>query len=350
MNMKWFGKSKKCMAAALAALAVAGMVTGCGLSSSKSAGNASGQKVELKLAYALPTGHHLSNSMEKFAKEVNERTNGSVEIKTYPAGQLYSDKNMIDALLNGGLDMDLDSASMWSTVVPAMNIMEVPFLLPTYESAYRAIDGDLGKVLSDELSKKGVHPLIWADYGYVQYANNAHEIKTPADFNGLKIRSYGQYAAETINALGAAPTTMGSAEVYMGLKNGTIDGLTSGQTAMLSRKIYEVSKYLTVTNHVFIEYVLSINDNSWKKLSPEQQKVVNEVASEIRDEIRKETKAEDERCIEELQNKGMEVYRLPADQLKPWQDATAPVREKFVADNGELGQRLVDYAMAANKQ
>lgn len=346
--MSTWTKSKKIIAAGLAAFAAAGMVAGCGLSGKSSGGGAAaGQKVELKLAYHLPVEHHLSKSIEKFAKEVGTRTNGSVEIKTYPAGQLYTDKSMNDAILSGGLDMGLNSVAMWSTVVPAMNIMEVPFLLPTYEAADNAIDGDLGKVLSEELEKKGVHPLMWADYGFVQYCNNTKEIRTPADFSGLKIRSYGQLASETIEALGGAPTTMGSGEVYMAMKNGTIDGQTSGQTAILSRKIYEVSKYMTVTNHVFIEFILAVNDNSWKKLSPDQQKTVTEVANEIRDEIRKETKGEDERCLQELRDKGMNVYEVPADEIKLWQDATASVREKFIVDNGEMGQRLVDDCLKA---
>lgn len=345
--------AKKMILAGMAALAIAGMAAGCGLSGNKSeakpAEGGAAQKVELKLAYHLPVEHHLSKSIEKFAAEVGKRTNGSVEIKTYPAGQLYTDKSMNDAIMSGGLDMGLNSVAMWSTVVPAMNIMEVPFLLPSYAAADNALDGDLGKVLTEELEKKGIKPLIWADYGFVQYCNNTKEVKVPADFAGLKIRSYGQLASETIEALGGAPTTMGSGEVYMAMKNGTIDGQSSGQTAILSRKIYEVSKYMTVTNHVFIEFILAVNDNSWKKLSADQQKVVTEVANEIRDEIRKETQSEDERCLKELAEKGMEIYTITADDLKLWQDATAGVREKFIKDNGELGQRLVDDCLKASK-
>lgn len=345
--MNQWTKRKHCITAGLATLALAGMVAGCGLSGRSSGNSTVGQKVELKLAYHLPVEHHLSRSIEKFAKEVNTRTQGTIEVKTYPAGQLYTDKSMNDAILSGGLDMGLNSVAMWSTIVPAMNIMEVPFLLPTYEAADNAIDGDLGNVLSDELEKRGVHPLMWADYGFVQYCNNTREIRTPADFSGLKIRSYGQLASETIEALGGAPTTMGSGEVYMAMKNGTIDGQTSGQTAILSRKIYEVSRYMTVTNHVFIEFILAINDNRWKKLSPDQQKILTEVANEIRDEIRKETKGEDERCLQKLRNKGMNIYEVPANELKLWQDATASIREQFIADNGELGRRLVNDCLEA---
>ena len=100
-------KSMKIAAASLAALAMAGMMTGCGMSGGdkKAAATGNGQKVELKLAYQLPSEHHLSKSVEKFAKEVNERSKGSIEVKVYPAGQLYNDQNMNDALMSGGLDI-----------------------------------------------------------------------------------------------------------------------------------------------------------------------------------------------------------------------------------------------------
>ena len=200
------------------------------------------------------------------------------------------------------------------------------------------------------MEKKGAHPLIWADYGYVQFCNNTKKIEKPEDFKGLKIRSYSETSADIIQALGASPTTMSSSEVYMAIKNGTIDGQSSGQTAILSRKIYEVCKYFTTTNHSYVGYLLAINDNSWKKLSPDQQKLVNEVAKEIRDEIRKETKSEDERCLKELAAKGMDVYTVPADEVKLWQDATASVIEKFEQEQGDFGKQLVEDCRKASKK
>lgn len=345
-------KSMKIAAASLAVLAMAGMMTGCGMSGGdkKAAASGNGQKVELKLAYQLPSEHHLSKSVEKFAKEVNEKSKGSIEVKVYPAGQLYNDQNMNDALMSGGLDIGLNSTARWSMVVPALKVLDLPFVLPTIEAADNALDGDLGSKLTAEMEKKGVHPLIWADYGYVQFCNNTKKIEKPEDFKGLKIRSYSETSADIIQALGASPTTMSSSEVYMAIKNGTIDGQSSGQTAILSRKIYEVCKYFTTTNHSYVGYLLAINDNSWKKLSPDQQKLVNEVAKEIRDEIRKETKSEDERCLKELAAKGMDVYTVPADEVKLWQDATASVIEKFEQEQGDFGKQLVEDCRKASKK
>lgn len=348
--MGMFKRSHKVVLAGLAALAIAGMMTGCGMSGGdkKPAASGNGQKVELKLAYQLPAEHHLSKSVEKFAKEVNERSKGQIDIKVYPAGQLYNDQNMNDALMSGGLDIGMNSTARWSMVVPALKVLDMPFVLTSYSAVDNALDGDLGKALNQEMEKKGVHPLIWADYGYVQFCNSVKKIEKPEDFQGMKIRSYSETSADIIQALGASPTTMSSSEVYMAIKNGTIDGQSSGQTAILSRKIYEVAKYLTVTNNSYVEFLVSMNDNSWKKLTPEQQKIITDTAKEIQDEIRKETKAEDERCLKELSAKGMDVYVIPKDEIHLWQEATAPVVAKFEQEQGDFGKQLVDDCLKAS--
>ena len=113
----------------------------------------------------------------------------------------------------------------------------------------------MGAKLGEQLEKKGVRPLIWADYGFVQFANNKKAIKSP-------------------EALGASSVTMGSGEVYMGIQRGTIDGQTSGTTAMRDRKMYEVTKYLTITNHGCPEFLLAINDKSYAKLNDTQKKAL----------------------------------------------------------------------------
>ena len=132
-------------------VAAMALAAGCGASKSASQSGGAGGKVELKLAYHLPVDHHLSKSIERFAKRVNEKSNGRITVTTYPAGQLYTDKSMNDAIMSGGLDMGLNSTAMWTTVVPVLNVLDVPFLLPNYDSVAKAIDGGLGKTLGEAL-------------------------------------------------------------------------------------------------------------------------------------------------------------------------------------------------------
>ncbi len=334
--MKW---TKKFAVAALAA-AMALTVAGCGGGDKKA-----DQKVTLKMATALPSSHPLVKAMDTLKAKANEKSKGSVTIQIYPAGQLYNDKNMNDAIISGGIDMGLNTVGRWATIVPAMDIFDVPFIFPNYEKVDKAIDSGLGEKLGAELLKKGVRPLIWADYGFVQYANNKKLVKTPADFDGLKIRGYSKYSAETIKAMGASSVTMGSSEVYMGIQRGTIDGQTSGTTAMRDRKMYEVHKYLTVTNHASPEFIVAINEKSYSKLNADQKKALDAAALEVRDMIRANAKAEDLKALADLKAKGMEVYEVPENELQAWRDATKPVWDLFIKENGKFGQELIDICV-----
>lgn len=334
--MKW---TKKFAVAALAA-AMALTVAGCGGGDKKAE-----EKVTLKMATALPSSHPLVKAMDVLKDKANEKSKGSVTIQIYPAGQLYNDKNMNDAIISGGIDMGLNTVGRWATIVPAMDIFDVPFIFPSYEKVDKAIDSGLGEKLGNELMKKGVRPLIWADYGFVQYANNKKLVKTPADFDGLKIRGYSKYSAETIKAMGASSVTMGSSEVYMGIQRGTIDGQTSGTTAMRDRKMYEVHKYLTVTNHASPEFIVAINEKSYSKLNANQKKALDAAAIEVRDMIRANAKAEDLKALADLKAKGMEVYEVPENELQAWRDATKPVWDLFIKENGKFGQELIDICV-----
>ncbi len=334
---------RKFTAAAL--VAAMALVAGCGGGTEEKA--AGGGKVNLKMAAALPGSHPLVKAMESFKAKVAEKSKGSIDITIYPAGQLYNDKNMNDAVISGGVDMGLNSVGRWASIVPAMDVFDVPFLFPDYEKVDKAIDAGLGEKLGGELLKKGVRPLIWADYGFVQFANNLREVKTPADFEGLKIRGYSKYSSETIKALGASSATMGSSEVYMAIQRGTIDGQSSGTTAMRDRKMYEVHKYLTVTNHASPEFILAMNEKSYAKLSEDQKKALNEAAIEVRDAVRANAKAEDLKALEDLKKAGMEVYVVPENEIGAWQEATKSVWDAFIKENGALGQELIDICTKA---
>ena len=338
--MKKFAKTFTA-AAMIAAMA---LIAGCGGGSDKQAAS-SGGKVTLKMAAHLPQSHPLVKAMQDLKAKTAEKSGGTLDIQIYPAGQLFNDKNMNDALISGGVDMGLNTVGRWASIVPVMDVFDLPFLFPTYEKIGKAVDGGLGDKLGAELEKKGVRPLIWADYGFVQFANSKKPIQAPEDFAGLKIRGYSKYSTETIKALGASSVTMGSGEVYMGIQRGTIDGQVSGTTAMRDRKMYEVTKYLTVTNHGCPEFLLAINDKSYAKLNDQQKKALTDAAKEVQQAIRDNAKKEDLKALDDLKAKGMEVYVVPEGELQKWRDATKSTWEQFVKETGKTGQELIDICI-----
>ena len=320
------------------------IITGCGGSQPAAQAPAKApEKVTLKLAHNLPITNHMARGMESFAKKVSEKSKGNITVQIFPSGQLYNDKSMNEALMAGGLELGMNSTAMWASVIPVMEIFDVPFLFPSYEKVAKALEGGVGEKLAAEMEKKGIKPLIWVDYGFVQFGNSKRPLTKPEDFKGLKLRGYGELPSETIKALGAAPVTMGAGEVYMALQRGTIDGQTSGTTAMYDRKMYEVTKYLTMTNHAFPEFVLSVNLKFWNTLSADQKKLIEEAAKEVQTAIRSEVKNEEDKALQLLKDKGMQVYVVPDADLPAWQKATESVQALFIKRTGDVGKQMVDF-------
>lgn len=334
--------SKKFTAAAMVAAMI--LVAGCGGSGDKKAAAPAGadKKITLKLASQFPESHWLVQNMISLQKKAADKSNGTIDIQISHSGATFKDKNMNDAIMSGALDLGLNTVARWAQVIPAMNVFDVPFLFPSYEKVSAAVDGGVGDMLGAELQKKGVRPLIWADYGFVVWANNKKLCKQPEDFKGMKIRGYSKYSSETLKSVGAASTTMSAGEVYMAIKNGTIDGQISGTPAMMSRKMYEVHKYLTITNNASPEFIVAMNEKSFQKLSAAQQKALTEAAKEVQADIRKQAKEADMKATKEMQAKGCEIYNLTDADIKNWQEATKPVWDMFIKENGETGKKLIE--------
>lgn len=296
----------------------------------------------IRLAYNLPQDHHISIGIEKFAKDVTEKSGGKVKMQVYPAGQLLSDKDMNQSLLSGGVEMGVNSSTLWASTVPAMGIFDVPYVFNDYSAVGEAVNGEFGDKLRGAMEEKGAKVLIFADYGYVQFANNKRPLKSPSDFEGLKIRSIGDIPSELIKAYGASPVFMGGGEVYMALQRDTVDGATSGTTAMLQRKYDEVTKYLTINNYAYLEFLLAVNKDYWDGLPEKTQVLIEETAKETEVWIREQAEIEDSKSAKELEEKGMEVYVVSEENLPEWVEAAAPVRGAFTKNSGDLGKELLE--------
>ncbi|AEV18155.1 TRAP dicarboxylate transporter-DctP subunit [Geobacillus thermoleovorans CCB_US3_UF5] len=324
------------------------LLSACGKSSSKAEpqpnkGEENGyEPVTIRLAYNLPQDHHISIGVENFAKTVTEKSGGKVKIQVYPAGQLLSDKEMNQAILTGGVEMGVNSSTLWASTVPAMGIFDVPYAFPNHETAGKALSGELREKLNKAMEEKGVKVLMYADYGYAQFANNVRPLKSPEDFKGLKIRSIGDIPSEMIKAYGASPVFLGAGEVYTALQRKTIDGATSGTTAMLQRHYDEVAKYLTINNYSYLEFILAVNKNFWDRLPEKTKNLLTETAQQTEQWIRAKAKEEDERTAKELEKKGMEVYVVPESDLPKWKKAAQPAREVYIERAGDLGKELLD--------
>ncbi len=299
---------------------------------------------EYTLSNQYPPSHHISKGLVVFADEVAKLSGGKTTIKIADSAQLYKDTEIVDALQEGLVPLGLVATNKWGGMIPAMDVFDLPFLFVDLSSPKKFLDGGGDEILDREFQSKGVKNLFWADYGFIQMWNNKHPLHMPADFVGLTMRSFSAGDSETLKALGAAPTLMSSSEMYMGLQYGTVSGATTGMPAAVSRKIYEVTKYLTIANYTTAEFCVQANLEWWNTLDAETQDILLKAGKVgeawIRDAIA-ESEAEAEKVVRDY---GLEVNTLTEEERQAMMEATKNVKEDFLKRAGKPGQELVDLA------
>ena len=265
---------------------------------------------EYKLSNQFPPSHHISKGLGVFADKVKEYSQDKIRIKIFDSAQLFKDTEIVEALQDGLVEIGLVATNKWGGMIPATDVFDVPFLFVDLESPKKFLDGGASEILDGEFMKLGVKNLFWADYGFIQMWNSKRPLHSPADFAGLTMRSYSAGDSETLKALGAAPTLMSSSEMYMALQRGTVDGATTGMPAGVSRKVYEVQKYLTIANYSTAEFCVQANLEWWEGLDAEGQEAILKAGRDAEAWIRgaiAESEAEAEKTIRDA---GLEVTVL----------------------------------------
>jgi tripartite ATP-independent transporter DctP family solute receptor len=301
------------------------------------------QQITLRYAGQLPATHHLTKADFRFAKMVEEKTNGKVKMEVYPAGQLYKADAIRKAVMSGGVDMGVTYEGTWTGPIPLVDVFIIPFLLKNYKEVQKVWEGKGGSKLREEMEKNGVKALGFGAYGEsFSITNIKKPLKKPEDFKGLKIRTHEPIAAESIKALGASPVFMSSAEVFTALQKGTVDGATSGPTTFVQRKWYELTKYSTVTYSVYSVWPVMVNLKVWNGLPKEIQKVLQEAAKDYENQTIQVSDKEDEEAIQFL-SKTQEVYILTDEDRKSWGRALEPVRKEFLKRTGKEGENFLKW-------
>lgn len=296
---------------------------------------------EYKLSNQFPPSHHISKGLAIFADKVKEYSQGRITIRIFDSAQLFKDTEIVEALQDGLVDIGLVATNKWGGMIPAADVFDVPFLFVGLDSPKKFLDEGAGEILDKEFVKFGVKNLFWVDYGFIQMWNSKRPLRTPADFAGLKMRSYSAGDSETLKALGAAPTLMSSSEMYMALQRGTVDGATTGMPAGVSRKVYEVQKYLTIANYSTAEFSVQSNLDWWMGLDAESQEVILRAGKDAEAWIREaivDSEAEAEKAVRDA---GLEVVVLTPEERAEFVKATQSVKEQFVKHAGEIGGQLI---------
>lgn len=298
------------------------------------------------LSHSMPEEHHLGVAMRMLADKVYEKSDGTLQLEVFPAGQFYTDKDMMQAVEAGLTDIGMAYHGWWSGAVPCVEVLGLPFLFDTYEHVDRAVDEGLFDIIDRELAAANASLLIWAPYGFGQICVNKEAIY-PDDYTGLKLRSLTMQDAEIVKAIGAAPVSLGGGEVFMALQRGTVDGAIVGATSIYLRKHYEVTSHLFLGNLGYGTFFVPVNLDWWNSLSGEHQDIMREVAQEIQDWLRVAVIEDDEAAIEAMRQTGeIEIIDLRYDDevREVWREAMQPVYVTVIDMVGDIALDMIKIA------
>jgi len=231
---------------------------------------------------------------EWMSKEIAQRSNGTLQIRYHPGTLLTKEAEIVDAVKAGNIAMGTPVGAA-SSLIPEMGVFMVPYLVRDYNQAYSMFNGEIGKQLADLIERKyKLRVLIYMDMGFRHFWNTKRPINTPADLKGLKLRvQQGKVFADTVNGLGASAVPMGWNEVIPAVQQGVVDGADLPVANIFNLKAYEVSKYASLTFHNYSPTLTVINPNIWKALSPEHQKLLQDIAMQAQRRMRNDIESVD---------------------------------------------------------
>lgn len=307
-------------------------VAGCG-GNAKNDSAAGGQKKQV----ALKLGHIQSESdlwhlgAKKFAELVSAKTNGEVTVRIYPNSTIGNDRDMAEGLQMGSVDFAL-IAGVLGNFEPSLQIMEMPYLFNNEEHLRKVIYGPVGDdLLARLLKSSNIRGLSFWERGPRQLTTNK-PVNSLQDIRGLKIRVPEiPPMVSAWKAMGANPTPMAWGEVYTGLQQNVIEAQENPVPYIHAGKIYEVQKYLAMTNHKYEYVILAMSNKTWEKLTPEQQKAVKEAAAEATKYENQLVKDKADELFKDLQAKGMNVTRPDTAE---WAKAAKTTHKEFAEKYG----------------
>ena len=322
--------------------------------------SASAADVTMRIGHlntANPFEIHSAAMAAVFKSLVESSTNGGVEVKLFPNGQLGKDNEVIQQVREGIVESCISSAGGIAQHYPLVGVFDIPFAFPNIGVASKVINknSDFGKkFVADLEAKTDLKVLGLLDSGgFFELSNSKRPVKTVEDMNGLRIRTMTLPTHEAIIAsLGGNPTPLPWAEVYTALQTGVADGQMNPVTIMANVKFQEVQKYLSLTNHLITPYMWFVNKDFYDGLKPEYKSVVDwasDVATEAGRGISRIVEASDKGMP--LMQKEMEVNAVAPEELKKFAEASQPAVRKLIAEKyGAEGTEMLDAMLASIKE
>lgn len=305
------------------------------------------QERTIKFGHLNNTDHPVSMGVRKFAELLAARSGGKLKVQEYPSNQLGNELQQQSALQGGVQEMSAPATTSLAGIVKEFGLIDFPFAVANYAQADALLDGPFGQALISKLPEKGLVALGYWDLGFRNVTNSRRPITKPEDLEGVKIRVIpNPVFLETFKAFKANPVPMPFAELYGALESKAVDGQENPFSVILSNKFYEVNKYVSATNHVYAANIILVSKKFWDRLSPAEQKIMQDAANEARGYQRQVSRAAAQKAVAELKAKGMQYNEVsPAEQAR-MRDIAKPVTEKFAASYDPAMVKLYQSELA----
>lgn len=291
-------------------------------------------------------GYPNTIAMDAFAEKVADKTGGEITLKMFHGGTLGSQPDAVEQVRLGGLQIGNFNLGPIGPIVPAANVVSLPFIFKDVDHMFRVLEGEGGAAIAAGMAEKGLTPLAWYDAGARSFYNGDRAINTPEDVKGMKVRVMNNdLFTGMIAELGGNPSPMAFSEVYQALSTGVVDGAENNWPSYESTGHFEVAGYYSLSQHLIIPECICINTDAFNALSAEMQAAVTEAAqesAEIQRQLWKEREAASRKAVEAA---GVVVNEV-ADKA-PFQAAMAPVYEAYFESNPDL-RPLVELIQATD--
>lgn len=343
---------KKALSLVLA-LAMAMSLVACGgddapaSSGSASSGNAAVEPVTLKVGHVEAEDRSTHKALEQFKADLEEKTEGRILVEIFANAELGGDEELCESVAMGTIQMALPSTSVLTAYNEQIGVLDMPYLFTSSESAFAALDGELGAQIDEWIAGNGFVSLGYLYNGPRCTTNNVRPIYTPADLAGLKIRVMSSPVFISMyETLGANPTPMSFSELYTGMQQNVVDGQENPPTLIYASGFHQVQKYLTLDEHVHNFLPILTNEAWLNNLSAEDKATLEQCAADMVVNQRNIELADNETIVETLKNEGMEVNELTADQMQAFVDAIQPMYDEYKT---AWGTEIFDLATSFNK-
>ena len=306
--------------------------------------------------YVLKFSHVVSENTPKgkaakfFEKRLEELSKGKIDVQVYPNSQLYKDKAVLKAIRLNSVQMACPSFSKFTKTVPQLALFDLPFLFRDMNHVHKVEDGAVGQKLKDMVAAKGFVVLNYWDNAFKQLTSNKKALLMPEDAKGQKFRIMSSKVLEAqFKAVGANPQVMPFSEVYSALQQGVIDGQENTNSNIYTKKFYEVQKYMTLSNHGYLGYLVVMSKKFYDSLPKDLQADVKQAMKEATEKERQYAKELDKSQlakIEEYAKKSgkLKIYTLNDKQKAAWKKAMSSIYPEFY-DKNKIGKDLIEAAM-----